>query len=515
MRKYGRNPVFLASFFIVVSLIVLGASFPDAFGNVAGLLFDATTNNFGWFFLLAIFVLIVFLVGVALSSYGSVRLGGPSERPEFSFFAWIGMLFSTGFGSGLVFWGVAEPMSHFFSVPFPNMESGTDEAARTAMSYAFFHQGISQWSVFAVMGLAIGLLQFKKSRDGLVSTALEPVVGSHPFVKHSVDTLAIVSTVMGVATSIGLGILQMNGGLNIAFGVPQSTLVQVVLIVLMGAAFLLSTTTGLKKGIRILSSLNLGLALGLLLFVFFAGPTLFIVESFTLAIGDVINSFVSYSLRLEPYIGGTWVKDWTIFYWAWAIAWSPFVGAFVARVSKGRTVREFIIGVMLIPPLIAMTWIAVFGGTALWSDLYAGTNIAQAVDLDLTQALFVTFEQLPLTPLLNAFAIALIFIFLVTSADSATYILASMTSKGSIHPPLFLKIVWGVLISGTAAVLLYTGGLSALQTASLVSALPFTVVLVLLMFAITKTLRDEVRPVTERDIRRFKRIQEKVDDETE
>jgi glycine betaine transporter len=266
--------------------------------------------------------------------------------------------------------------------------------------------------------------------------------------------------------------------------------------------YLLSSSTGLNRGIKWLSNLNLGLCLVLLVFVFFAGPTVFILNTFTLGLGDYLNHFVEYSLRLTPYKGGTWVRDWTIFYWAWAIAWSPFVGAFVARVSKGRTIREFILGVLVIPPLIACLWIAVFGGTALYSDLNNGTAIAQAVNNDVTVALFETYAHLPFTEILSVLSILLIFTFLVTSADSATYILASMTTGGSLTPSTLVKIIWGVLMAAIAAVLLMAGGLGALQTASLISALPFTVIIFLIMYAFLKMIRQEALPV--RDPNRIK-----------
>lgn len=283
-----------------------------------------------------------------------------------------------------------------------------------------------------------------------------------------------------------------------------------MIILVIFISYMLSSATGLNKGIRYLSNLNLGLAIGLLLFVFITGPTVFILETFTVAIGDYISHFIEYSFRLQPYIGGTWVRDWTIFYWAWVIAWSPYVGAFVARVSKGRTIREFITGVMVIPPAIACLWIAVFGGTALWSDINLNAGIAEAVNEDLTLALFQTYEHLPMTNVLSILSIFLILIFLVTSADSATYILASMTTKGSLFPPLFAKIIWGGLVSAIAAVLLYAGGLEALQTASLISALPFTLVLLFLMAAIFKLLRREPLPVRKADVRRFRSVEKEV-----
>lgn len=509
-RKFWKNPVFLVSSIVILILVVLGAMFNEPFGAVADRLYTFTTVKFGWFYLLTVFVLIVFLIGLAISKFGAIRLGGDEERPEYPFFTWIGMLFSAGFGVGLVFWGVAEPMSHYFTSPMSGVEGQSESAARVAMGYSFFHWGISQWAIFGMVGLVIGFLQFRKKKDGLVSTALEPLVGSNKVLKTGIDSFAVIATVMGIATSLGMGVLQMSGGLEYVFNFKGSFTTQMVIIAILFVSYMLSASTGLSKGIAYLGNFNLGMAITLLVYFFFVGPKVFILESFTLAIGDYINNFISYSLRLQPYQGGSWVREWTIFYWAWTIAWSPFVGAFVARVSKGRTIREFIAGVMVIPPVFACMWIATLGGTALYSDLNNGTKIAEAVDADVTSAIFETLNHLPLTGLMSVLSIILIFTFLITSADSATYILASMTTRGSLFPPLMVKMIWGFLMSAIAAVLLYAGGLEALQSASLVSALPFTLFLILLMFSLAKLLSKEPITVRPRDIRRFENIEKEV-----
>lgn len=485
------NPVFFVSSIFILILVIIGAITPERFETVANRLFNFTTINFGWFYLLAVFVFILFLIWLAFGKYGKIKLGPADSKPEYSFFAWIGMLFSTGFGSGLVFWGVAEPMNHFFNTPFPGLEAQTEEAARVAMGYSFFNWGISQWSVFALVGLVIAYLQFRKDKDGLISTTIEPVVGKNRLTANTVNSFAVIATVMGVATSLGLGIMQMNGGLTSVFGLSNSIWVQIVIAVAMLLVYLISSATGLKKGMKWLSTLNLTLCLALLLFVFIMGPTVFILESFVLGIGDYITNFVQYSLRMTPYTGDSWVTEWTVFYWAWAISWSPFVGAFVARVSRGRTIREYIFGVTVVPPVIACLWIAVFGGTSLFSDLNNGTMIAEAVDEDLAVALFQAFGTLPLSTIMSLLAIFLIFTFLVTSADSATYILGSMTSKGSLNPALVTKIVWGLLITAIAIVLLLAGGLEALQTAALTSALPFTIIIIILMISFFKIIKKD------------------------
>ncbi|WP_040225367.1 BCCT family transporter [Bhargavaea cecembensis] len=508
VKSSWKNPVFVVSSLFILALVIIGAVFPNQFAAGASVIYDFTIDKFSWFYLLTVFLIIVFLFGLAVSKYGSIRLGGEEERPEFSFFSWIAMLFSAGFGAGLVFWGVAEPMSHIFNPPFRDLEPMTTETARVAMGYSFFHWGISQWSMFALTGLVIAFLQFRKKKNGLVSTALEPVVGSAKPVKTTIDILSVIATIMGMATSIGLGVLQMNGGLNSVWGIPNEPYVQLIIIGIMMVAYLLSSTTGLNRGIRYLSNLNLGLALGLLLFTFFAGPTVFIMETFIVALGDYITHFVEYSLRLEPYSGREWVQDWTVFYWAWVIAWSPFIGAFVARVSRGRTIREFIVGVLIIPPIIALFWVATFGGTAMWNDLNEGTHIAEMVNDDVTTALFTTFDQtLPLPGLLSVLAILLIFTFIVTSADSATYILASMTSGGTLNPKMPAKLIWGVLMGAIAGVLLFTGGINGLETASLASALPFGIILLLLIWSMIILLRREPAPIRKHDIRRFQRLE--------
>ena len=490
-KESYKNPVFFISAIIIGLLVIIGAFLPAQFGAVAQTLFDFTTINFGWFYLFAVFVIILFLVGISVSKYGKTRLGPSDSRPEYPFFTWIGMMFSAGFGVSLVFWSVAEPMSHFFVTPFPGLEAQSEEAARVAMGYSFFHWGISQWAVFALAGLAIGFLQFRKNRTGLVSAAIEPVIGKNRAVANTVNILAVIATVMGVATTVGLSFIQLNGGLASVFNVPHNIGVQVIIALVMLAAYLTSSITGLDKGIKWLSNINLGLALLLMVIVFFLGPTVFILNSFVLGIGDYISNFVQYSLRLSPYIGGDWVYQWTIFYWAWAIAWSPFVGAFVARVSRGRTIREFVAGVMVVPPAVAIVWIAVFGGTAVYNDLNSGTQIAEAVNEDVTVALFEALGVVPFSDILSIISIVLIFIFMVTSADSATYILGSMTSKGTLNPAMITKIIWGVLITAIALVLLFTGGLNALQTASLTAALPFTVILLFMIVSIVKEIKNK------------------------
>ncbi len=493
-KRLWFNSVFWVSAIVIAGLSIIGAVMPGAFQKGANAAFGFTTYAFGWFYLISVFLFCVFCIYLVFSKYGKIRLGKDEDRPQYSFFSWIGMLFSCGFGVGIVFYGVAEPMSHFFTPPHETMNPLTEETAREAMKYSFFHWGISQWSVFAVVGLAIGYFQYRKGTDGMISTTMKPLFKKdNGNARKIIDILAVIATVMGVATSLGLGILQINGGLNSVFGLPQNTLVQLSIVGILALLYIISTTTGLERGIKWLSNLNLSLTFLLMIFVFVTGPTVFILNTLTVGIGDYVSNFIEMSFRLTPYRGTdyTWVQDWTIFYWAWAIAWSPFVGAFVARVSRGRTIREFIFGVLIVPPLVAIVWIAIFGGTALNLDLFGGTSIAEAVNNDLTQALFVTLQELPFTTFVSILALLLILTFLVTSADSAVYILGVMTSKGSLNPSIAIRVIWGILIAVIAAVLIISSGLEGLQTASLVSALPFTVILALMCLSVYKLLRQE------------------------
>ncbi|MBS4177973.1 BCCT family transporter [Lederbergia citrea] len=498
-----NNSVFWISSVVITIVVLFGAIWPQRFAKGASSAFNFTTYAFGWFYLLAVLFFVLFLLVLAVSKYGKMKLGPDESKPDYPFFTWVGMLMSCGLGIGLVFWGIAEPMSHFYTSPF-GAEPLTRQAARTAMGYSFFHWGMSQWAIFTMVGLAVGFFQFRKKENGLISTTLKPLIKERQgagTIRKTIDTLAVIATVVGVATSLGLGIMQINGGMSTVFGLGNNTTSHLWIVAIMLVCYLASSMSGLDKGIKWLSNINLTLVFVLMLYVFITGPTVFILNSFTQGLGDYITHFIEYSLRLSPYTGGAvWVREWTIFYWAWTIAWSPFVGAFIGRVSRGRTIREFVTGVLIIPPLISLLWVAVFGGTALHMDLFGGTNIAEDVNKDVTSALFSTLNELPLSYPLSILSIILIFTFLVTSADSASYILGSMTTNGLATPPIIVRAVWGVLISAIAAVLTIASGLEGLQTASLVAALPFTIILVVMGFTMFHQIRLEYRLTRQRRI---------------
>jgi glycine betaine transporter len=402
------------------------------------------------------------------------------------------MLFSAGMGIGLVFWGVAEPVSHYVEPP-PGVIGLTPEAARMAVRYSFFHWGLHAWAIYTVIALSIAYFTYRKGLSGLISSTFHPLLGERVNgpIGRAIDTLAIIATVFGVATSLGLGTLQINGGLAHLTGLSVSVGVQLLIIGVVTVLYMLSALTGLDRGIKILSNVNLLVAGVLLLFTIGFGPTSFILDVFTTTLGGYAQNLVAMSLRLTPFTAGTWIENWTLFYWAWWIAW--FVGTFIARISRGRTIREFVLGVLLVPSLVSFLWFSTFGGTALFQEIFAGLPVAAAVEADVTSALFVVLQQMPLGTLLAILATLLIVTFFVTSADSATFVLGMLSSEGRLTPSNRVKLTWGALQSSIAAVLLLSGGLEGLQTAAIVAAAPFAVIMVLMCVSILRALQEEDR----------------------
>lgn len=478
---------------VLIGLFVLwGLLSPTSLASTATLALDFTTSKFGWMFLIITFLVLVFMISLAFSKYGSLRLGHEDDRPEFSNITWFGMLFSAGMGIGLVFWGVAEPLDHYLYPP-AGITPLTPEAANAAITFSFFHWGLHAWSIYSLVGLTIAYFRFRKGKKLLISQTLSPLIGEKidSLQARFIDILAIIATAFGVATSLGLGAMQINGGLNNIFGLNINIVNQIIIIIIATILFLLSSATGLEKGIKILSNINVGIAVLLLLFVFLLGPTANILDIFTNNLGNYLQNIVSMSLRLTPFKDSTWVADWTLFYWAWWIAWSPFVGVFIARVSKGRTIREFIIGVLLVPSIFSYIWFAVFGGTALNLEINTNLSLLEALKVDMSSTLFVMLNSLPFGYIMSIIATALILTFFVSSADSATFVLGMFSTKGSMEPSTKVKLTWGILQALVATALLLSGGLEGLQTMSIVTALPFSIILFLMMVSFVTEIRKE------------------------
>lgn len=496
---------------LILAIVLWGVLAPASLGTVFDTALATITRNFGWFYLWVVLGLVVMALILAFSRYGDLKLGGEDDEPEFSIGAWFAMLFAAGMGIGLVFWGVAEPVSHYGAPP-PGIAPHTPEAANAAMRYSFFHWGLHPWAVYSIVALAIAFFQFRKGGSALVSTAVQalPWRWVRPL-GPLVNVLAVIATAFGVAASLGMGALQINSGLARVLGLPVSGAAQVGIIVVTTALFLVSAVTGVDRGIKWLSSFNLVMAALLALAVFLLGPTVAIIDTFTTTLGAYASEFVRMSLRMTPFRDSGWVGGWTVFYWAWWVSWSPFVGLFIARVSRGRTIREFILGTVLAPTLAAFVWFSVFGGTALNMEILHGLPIADAVKADVSTALFSVFDALPLGGLMTGVATVLVLVFFVTSGDSATLVLGMMSTGGNENPPPRVKVIWGVLVAGIAISLLLAGGVKAVQTATIVFALPFTAVILLMAVALWRGVRDDWNEEQRRDRALRRRMRELVD----
>lgn len=465
--------------------------------NITSTIHAFLVSRFGWFYLLVTTGFLIVAIFLIFSKYGNIKLGQPDDEPAFNYLTWFGMLFSAGMGIGLVFWGAAEPISHLNSPPYA--VSSEAVAATTALQYSFFHWGLHPWAVYATLGLALAFFQFKKNSPGLISSTLRPLFGDkmNGGWGTTIDVIAVFATVFGVATSLGLGAQQIGSGLEfITNGIVNNFSTQLVIIIVVTILFMLSAITGLKKGIKYLSTINIVIAILLMLFLLFTGPTNFIMNFFTNTLGKYISNLPEMSFRMAPFNmdNAEWLEDWTIFYWAWWIAWAPFVATFIARVSRGRTVREFVIGVLLVPTLFGALWFSVFGGAAISLQMEESANIIEVMNtLGNEAALFTVLENYPLSAIMSVLAVLLISTFFITSADSATFVLGMQTTYGNLNPSTKIKLVWGVVQSGTAAVLLWQGGLGALQTASIIAAFPFAIIMILVVVSIFKAFQEEAK----------------------
>ncbi|NEZ02581.1 BCCT family transporter [Wenzhouxiangella sp. XN201] len=495
-HRLGHAPwTLIVSLTVMAAFLILGVRMPDQLAAGAEQVLEFTTSHFGWLYLFATTGFLIFCIGVGFSVYGSIRLGADGEAPEFPYLTWLGMIFSAGMGVGLVFWGVAEPMSHFVESPLGRAEPRSAEAAGLAMQYSFFHWGFHQWANFGVVGLAIAYARFRQDRPGLISETFRASLGDRVDgpAGYGINTLAVLSTVFGVATTLGLGIIQINSGLDRVAGISFGLDNQLAILAGIAVIFLLASLTPLESGIRWVSDANMLLAALVLVFVFFAGPTDFITAVLTNAIGDYFSNLIGMSLVMEPYTGDDWVERWTIFYWAWGLSWAPFVGSFIARISRGRTVREFVLGVIGVPVLLSMVWFATFGGSALYFELFENAGLGDAVLGEMSSGLFAMLDLLPAPAVLGPAVLALIVLFVITSANSATFVLGMFTSRGKLNPGRPIRLIWGVVTVLVTGTLLVSGGLGALQTVSIIAAFPFMLLMIFMAASLLRAFRDEQR----------------------
>ena len=485
-------PVFLSSVVLLVAFLGYTMAAPEAAESVFKAVQAWVVGSAGWFYVLAVAFFLIFVVALAFSGYGRIKLGRDHSEPDYSYTSWFAMLFSAGMGIGLMFFGVAEPVMHFSSPPVG--DAGSVEAARQAMRITFFHWGIHAWAIYAVVALSLAYFAFRHDLPLTIRSAFYPLIGERIYgpIGHAVDVFAVLGTIFGVATSLGFGVIQVNAGLNYLFDVPVGVGVQVALIAAITAVATLSVGLGLDNGIRRISELNMILAVALLAFVLIAGPTVFLLQTLVQNTGMYLSSLIELTFNLYAYQPSGWIGGWTLFYWGWWIAWSPFVGMFIARVSRGRTIREFVVGVLLVPMGFTFAWMTFFGDTALHMLLERGIGeLADAVAADSSVALFKFFEYLPLSSVTSLVATLLVITFFVTSSDSGSLVVDMLTSGGAETSPLWQRIFWAVLEGVVAAMLLLAGGLAALQTATIASALPFTVIMLLMCWGLLRALRIE------------------------
>lgn len=481
--------VFWIALALVILAVAYGAIAPGSFAEVTGNIEGFLTTSFGWYYLLIVSLMVLFCLFFLVSPMGQIRLGKDTDKPEFSFGSWIAMLFSAGMGIGLVFWGAAEPLSHFAIDP-ATAEPGSAEAFKESMRFTFFHWGIHAWAIYAVVALSLAYSQFRKGEPGLISATLKPIFGNkmNGPLGTTVDVIAIFATAVGVATTLGFGTVQINEGLSFLIdGIPSNNFtVQLIIIAIITVLFMASAWSGLSKGIKYLSNTNMVLAATLLALVIILGPTLLILNMFTDSLGAYFQNLIGMSFRAAPVNGENraWIDGWTVFYWAWWISWSPFVGIFIARISRGRTIRQFLVGVLLIPTLISFLWFAAFGSTAM--DVQnSGVDLTGLLT---SEVLFGVFNELPMGTLLSIIAVMLVAVFFITSADSATFVLGMQSTNGSLNPANSIKLSWGIAQSMMAVILLSTGGLDALQSALIIAAFPFSFIMLMMMASFYKAV---------------------------
>ncbi|SCF45393.1 BCCT family transporter [Micromonospora mirobrigensis] len=484
---------------VVLTLSVGGVLAVVAWGLLArGSLADFGTSGlawvirtFGWFFVVAADAFLVLAVVIAASRFGRIRLGADDDEPEFSTLAWIAMMFSAGMGIGLVFFAVAEPIQHYAAPPpATGIAAQTPAAGAAAMQYTLFHWTLHPWGIYAIAALALAYSTFRKGRDNRISAAFHPLLGARAdgAAGRAVDLLAVFATVFGSATSLGLGALQVAAGLHLVTGIRDTKGVELVVIGALTLAFVLSAFSGLHKGVKWLSTTNVVLAVLLMVFVFVVGPTIYTLEVLPASVGDYLGNLVFMSTRTGAFSDAAWLGSWTIFYWAWWISWAPFVGTFIARISRGRTVRQFLVGVLLVPSGASAVWFSIMGGSALRAQATGARDLVADVGRGSEQALFGLLDALPLATVTSVLAMVLIALYFVTSADSASLVLGSLTSNGALRPHRVLVVLWGVLIGAVAAALLLAGGLEALQQATIMVALPFVVVMLGLAAALWRDM---------------------------
>ncbi|MDO6444545.1 choline BCCT transporter BetT [Colwellia sp. 1_MG-2023] len=487
-----NKKVFVSASSIIIALLIYTALLPKQAQALFNLMQTSIVDNGSWFYVLTVAFIFFFVIFLGFSRYGEIRLGPDHAVPDYSLMTWLSMLFAAGMGIGLMFFGVAEPLMHYLSPP--TAETGTVAAVQEAMKMTFFHWGLHAWAIYAIVALVLAYFSYRHNLPLTLRSALYPLIGEriYQWPGHLVDIFAVVGTVFGVATSLGLGASQVNAGFSYLFDIDVSITNQIVIMCAITLLAVISVATGLDKGVRRLSEANMILAIILLALIFIVGPTVFLLQAYLQNIGEYLADIVHNTFNLFAYKKTNWIGGWTIFYWGWWLAWAPFVGLFIARISRGRTIKEFIVGVTLIPTVFTLFWMTVFGNSAIDLVYNQGVvELGEMVSKDSSVALFVFLENFPLTSVLSFFSVLMIVIFFVTSCDSGAMVVDMLCSHGKNDTPLWQRVYWAVGIGVVAAILLLVGGLNALQTMTIASALPFAIVLILAIVGLIKALRVE------------------------
>lgn len=497
-KKYGLDIHPQVTFFsvaILMTFIVLTMMYQTESKEFFSSFLSAITSGAGWFFILVANLYVIAALYFAFGRFGNIRIGGKNAMPEFSTPAWFAMLLSAGMGIGLMFWSVGEPMFHYASPSpmFSSVLAQTPESAQAALTVTFFHWGLHPWAIYALVGLGLAFFAYNRGLPLTIRSIFYPILGNkiYGFWGNLIDTLSVLATMIGIATSLGLGVQQINAGLHFLFDVTISTEIQVILIAIITAIATMSVFTGLDRGVKYLSTANMYLAAIFMAFIIVIGPTSYILGAFTQSLGFYITELPEMSFWTETFKGTDWQQSWTIFYWAWWISWSPFVGMFIARISKGRTVKEFIFGVILIPTLLSFLWMSVFGSAALYAEMHDGVKLVAAVKEDVSTGMFVFLKSYPFAEVSSFIAIILVAVFFVTSSDSGSLVIDHLTSGGKLTSPTAQRIFWAILEGIIAAVLLLGGGLSTLQSVAISTALPFAIVILFIIYALYVGFSEE------------------------
>jgi choline/glycine/proline betaine transport protein len=494
VKRFGLEihpSVFLVSVGLIVLFVTLSLFYLEVLGETFSRLQNLISLKAGWFYIGTVNLILLFVIALFFTRFGHIRIGGPTAKTDFSTWSWLTMLFSAGMGIGLLFYSVAEPMYHYIAPPFG--EAGNVEAAQRAMNLTFYHWGRHAWGIYAVVALALAYGAYNRGLPMTIRSVFYPILGDriHGWLGNTIDILAVVATLFGVATSLGLGVQQINAGLAYLFDAPQAATVQVALIGGITALATISVVLGLDRGIRRLSEFNMTMAIILLTFVLVAGPTVFLLNGLIQNTGSYLQRILELSTWTATYRDTDWQSSWTIFYWAWWIAWSPFVGMFIARVSKGRTIREFLLCVLLVPTAFTFLWLTIFGNSALYEELFREGGIAVIVQENLPLALFVLLDRFPFAAISSFIVVVVVITFFVTSSDSGSLVIDIITAGGGTNPPVAQRIFWAITEGVVAAVLLLGGGLTALQTGAILSGLPFAVVLLCMCYSLYKGLKSD------------------------